>query len=163
MGKNSGMSIPGLILLLLFTVPWSGLTLLVDLHIGWAMIRQIRALGYSTVMGTVTHSSVVEEREGNETHGYDFDIRYEYVVEGSQYNGSRYRYGSDSNGDRTGHYRILASFPVGGQVKVHYNPNDPGDAVLRTGIVAADIVLVMAMLPFNLMMLGLWLTLYDGI
>lgn len=161
--KKNGMSIAGLVMLLLFAIPWSGLTLLFDLSFGRNMMRQIRALGYSTVIGTITHSSVVESDDVEDGRSYRFDIRYRYLVDGSPYTGSRYRYGSDSNGDRSGHYRILASYPVGAQVEVHYSPSDPADAVLRVGAEATDLVPALGMLPFNLVMVGLWLAIYSGI
>jgi hypothetical protein len=157
------MSIPWLILLLLLAVPSSGLTLLFDMFIASAMVRQIRALGYATALGTITHSSVVTDDGDEEGGSYRFDIRYDYRVDDSQYYGTRYRYGADANFDRGGHHRILASYPVGSQVEVYYAPNDPADAVLRAGVDASDLVITLPMLPFNLAMLGLWLGLFSGI
>jgi hypothetical protein len=49
---------------------------------------------------------------------------------------------------------LAASLPTGKAVDVHYNPRDPADAVLKTGIDGMDLFLAMFMTPFNVIMLG---------
>ena len=135
---------------------YSGVTLYFDNVIGRNAYRQIQALGYSKVMGSVTRSEV-------EVHpkSHSLKFHYKYSVAGKEYLGERYRYNQESPfGD--GAHRIVASHPVGSQVEVHYAPADPSDAVLAVGIEGMDLFLAMIMLPFNLGMLGFWIVGSDG-
>src|SRR5437764_2164637 len=52
--------------------------------------------------------------------------------------------------------RVVAEYPAGRQVDVHYAAADPADSVLLTGLEGADLFLPMFMTPFNLIMLGIW-------
>lgn len=141
--------------LLFVAVFWTSITLVFDFFIAGAIFQQVRALTYSTATGTITFSDV-ESNDSSEGTTYRPNIKYTYVVNDQRYEGDRYRYGQVGTGDRSAH-RIVASFPVGSQVDVYYAPNNPGDAVLRAGLEGIDFVLLMFMLPFNLVMLMLWL------
>ena len=70
-------------------------------------------------------------------HKYQADIEYRYSVDGRSYVGNRVSYRwNDKPSSRTsdkGYYeRVLEKYPVGKNVTVHYNPNDPDEAVLET-------------------------------
>ncbi len=57
------------------------------------------------------------------------DIRYEYAVNGKRFKGQRVSIGED-----LGNFRVaetLARYPVGKTVVVHYNPENPAEAVLE--------------------------------
>jgi hypothetical protein len=143
------------VVLLLFCVPWSALTLMCDFSVGKAAIQQIYALTYLTTIGSVTRSEVTVENDGDGP-SYAPRIAYAYSVAGKKYEGSRYRYGQIAGrGDAV--RGIVASLPVGSEVVVHYSPNDPSEAILRSGLEGGDLIQVIFSLPFNLVMLGLWL------
>ena len=57
---------------------------------------------------------------------------YEYVVDGTVYEGSRVRYGGywSPSQARRARYR----YEVGAQMPVHYDPRDPTQAVLEPGV-----------------------------
>lgn len=153
---GQGVSVP-----LFFAVFWTGGTLLFDFFIAWAIFQQVQALTYSTATGTITSSEVDADDSGEGTT-YRPSIKYTYVVNDQRYEGDRYRYGQVGTGDRSAH-RIVASFPVGSQVEVYHAPNDPGDAVLRVGLEGVDYFGLMFMLPFNLVMLMLWLAILGSV
>jgi hypothetical protein len=140
--------------LIFFVLFWSSLTLTCDVIWGWNVIRQIRVLDYATVGGRVIQSEV-EAHQGRST-AYSPKIKYTYQVNGKAYTGDRYRYGQISSNDGSAR-RIVAEYPVGRQIDVHYAAADPSDAVLLTGLEGADLFLPMFMTPFNLVMLALWL------
>ena len=52
--------------------------------------------------------------------------------------------------------QIVAAFPVGKQVSVHYSPGDPADAILAPGIDGFDLSCAMFAVPFNMGMCILW-------
>ena len=159
--KNLGGQVAGVGCLLFFVVFWSAITLTFDFLIAKASIHQIHALGYSTAIGTITSSEVEANDDGDGTT-YRPVIKYFYVAGDQRYEGDRYRYGQMGTGDRSAH-RIVESYPVGRQVEVHYAPHYPADAVLRVGLEGLDLFVMMFMLPFNLIMLGLWLAILGGV
>ena len=143
------------VVLLLFCVPWSAITLMFDFSMGKVAFQQIYALTYPTTLGSVTRSEVAVENDGDGP-SYAPKIAHTYSVAGKKYEGSRYRYGQIAG--RSDAVRgMVASLPVGSDVVVHYAPNDPSDAVLRSGVEGGDLIQAIFSLPFNLVMLGLWL------
>ncbi|MHB9082115.1 MAG: DUF3592 domain-containing protein [Pirellulaceae bacterium] len=159
--KRLGGQVTGVGCVLFIAVFWSGFTLAFDFFIARAIFQQIQALTYSTATGTIT-SSEVEANDDGEGTTYRPIIKYTYVVDDKRYEGDRYRYGQVGTGDRSAH-RIVASYPVGMQVEVYHVPSDPVDAVLRVGLEGVDYFGLMFMLPFNLIMLMLWLAMLGGL
>lgn len=153
-GKVCGRGV-GVSFLLIFGLFCSGMTLAFDGFIAWGAWRQFRALTYSTATGRITHSEV-EESGGEDGPTYRPNLKYKYHVADREYQGSQYRYGQWSSGDRNAQ-RIAIEYPVGREVVVYHNPNNPSDAVLIVGMEGCDLFLAMFILPFNLVMLGTWI------
>ena len=59
------------------------------------------------------------------------EVTYEYRVGGRTYRGKRIRFGGPLHTDRETAEAWLQSYPVGGQVRVYYNPKRPQEAVLQ--------------------------------
>jgi len=147
----------GVSFLLIFGLFWSGMTLAFDGFIAWGAWRQLSALAYPTVMGRITHSEVEEDPgRGEDGPTYRPNLKYTYHVADREYQGNKYRYGQWSSGDQTAQ-RIVAEHPVGTEVVVYHNPNNPSDAILRVGLEGCDLFAAMFMLPFNLVMFGIWI------
>jgi len=119
-------------------------------------IRQVQAEGYPTTLGSITHSEVTVHH-GDDSTTYGVDVKYDYEVDGRAYEGTRYRYGQWKSSDNSAK-KIVDSLPVGTEVDVFYNPTDPGDSVLRAGIEGSDLFLTLFLTPFNLVMVGGWVT-----
>jgi len=134
---------------------WSAITLTCDGLVGWAAARQTQATGFPTTSGRITQSSVESHRGGKGGTSYNAKIKYAYQVAGKNYVGDRYRFGQVSSSDGNAR-RIVDSLPVGRTVDVFYSPNDPSIAVLKTGLEGMDLFLAMLLMPFNLIMLGIW-------
>ena len=56
-------------------------------------------------------------------------IQYSYQVGGQAYQSNKYAPGPEIGG--TGAHKIVARYPVGAQVMVFYNPQNPAEAVLE--------------------------------
>jgi hypothetical protein len=148
--KGLGGSI-GLGLFVLIGLP---VTLAADAFLGWNAYWQVRAQGFATTAGIVTHSEV-ESHQGDHGPVFSADLKYKYHAAGKQYSGDRYRYGQGSSNDDNAR-RIVADHPVGKQVAVYYHPGNPADALLRPGLDGSDLFLAMFLLPFNLVLLAVW-------
>ncbi len=95
---------------------------------------------WTPVTGVITHSSVnYAWRQDSPTHGrmeYVLDIRYRYQAGGKSFEGNRYRYGygdSETSSSRWGLENTRLKYPVGQEVTVYFNPDNPGEAVLLRG------------------------------
>jgi len=151
--KNSGrrpISLGCGVVLGLFALIMLGTILVFDGYLGWTACRQIRAQNYPTAAGVVTHSEV--EGHGGRHGNYSPNVQYKYAVAGKTYSSNRYRFGDVYAVEGKAH-QIVAEYPVGKQVPVYYNPDNPADALLQPGVDGGDLFLATFLLPFNLVML----------
>ena len=137
-----------------FVLIWSAGTLLFDGIVCTAAVRQIAASSYSRAPGTILESKV-SRHSGRKGSIYSAGISYRYSVAGVERTSKRWRYGAWSTSSGWAKSEA-ARFPVGSGVDVHYNPRDPADAVLVTGLQGQDGVLMLFLAPFNAMMVGGW-------
>ncbi len=155
--------------LLFFGLIWTVCVLGFDGVTLWGAIRQIRATGFPKTSGLVTKSSFQSHHDtipdangaASESVTYSPAIEYSYSVAGKQYRGRRYRFGGVSGGQRNAR-QIIGAFPVGKNVDVFYSPGDPAMAVLKTGLEGTDLFMAMFLLPFNMVMLGIWYAIAQG-
>jgi len=147
-----------------FLLLFVALPLTLDLFAARNAWRQIRARGYASATGWVTHSKV----ESGHILGITFrpDIEYKYSVAGKEYQGNRYRYGQWFSGCGWAS-RIVASRPIGSRVDVYYAPDDPSDAVLTVGLDGLDLFIAMLLFPFNILilivLLALWVKMWRAV
>lgn len=140
---------------IIFGLFWTAIVGAFDVMIGLNSYRALRAEGFATTMGSITHSQVAQHA-GDDGPTYGVDIRYEYSIDGRKLSGDTYRYTAGSSSDSDWAYEAVRQHEVGAQVLVHYDPDDPTDSVLRPGVDAGDLFLMLFMTPFNLVMGGLW-------
>jgi hypothetical protein len=104
--------------------------ILLAFAIKWFEAR--RAATWASVAGRITRSRRAESELRGIGDPYSvrpIDIEFEYVVDGVQYAGGRVSLAeriAESNVDA-----LLARYPVGARVTVHYDPKDPADSVLE--------------------------------
>jgi hypothetical protein len=73
--------------------------------------------------------ATIEQRHGSEGYTPYPVVLYTYQVEGQTYQGQRIYFGGEVGGSAmTG---VIKKYPVGAQVPVYYNPQNPADAVLE--------------------------------
>ena len=133
-------------------IGWGGGTLAADGFLIAGIGRQLRAVGFPTTFGTVTHSSVKISSDSEGT-SYHPEIRYEYALDGARFIGDRYRYTFSTSGKKSAE-QAVAVHPVGRTVTVYYNPADPSDSVLQPGMEGGDLLVGLFLLPFNLVAVG---------
>lgn len=75
-----------------------------------------------------------EEYDGNYYTRIEGYIRYQYTAEGKSYTGASINAISSPNYP----YDLVINYPEGKEVTVHYNPNDPNQAVLEPGLVCSS-------------------------
>ena len=85
---------------------------------------------WPSTMGTVS-TSYLERRYSSDSGSTNYPVvHYSYRVGGQAYQGMKIAPGPDVGG--TGAGKVVDRYPVGAQVMVFYNPQNPSDAVLET-------------------------------
>ncbi len=126
------------ILGLLF-LPVGALCLLIglgSLGFGWVSYQADQAAKqWPVVEGQITEASVRESTSrdsgGYEKHHFTPEVVYEFQVEGESYTSNRLTPSfQTSYSDATEAQAVLATYPKGLRVEVHYDPQDPNQAAL---------------------------------
>jgi hypothetical protein len=151
----SPKSFVGGLILAIFGLAWSGFVLTFDAFEFGGLYHQLAALRYATAPGRVISSEVKVGKANRKRKVYSPNISYSYEVDGKVFHGNRYRYGQMASNDNSA-ARTVAEFPAGAAVTVYYRPDDPTDSLLRPGATGTDLFVLLFMLPFNLVMLGIW-------
>jgi hypothetical protein len=135
--------------LLLLSI-WTGFLVTGDYVVLETSARQILAVRFATTEAEIMRSQLGQgavRRRG-------LDINYSYTVNGRDYTGVRYRY-DDRNG-AFDYNAVTCAFPVGSEQTVHYNPANPADAVLSTGLSGCDLLLALFAIPLNILTFMVW-------
>ena len=88
--------------------------------------------GWSSTIGKITKSSIHREAsfESSNTLYYS-DVKYVYDFLGTEYTGNRIAFGGSTGySNRKKSEETLAKYPVGREIPVFYDPNNPKDSVL---------------------------------
>lgn len=117
------------------------------LNYGAYIFHQERAAFFPTVTGAITRSEVTTSRGSKGAITYGTDIQYDYEVDGTQYHGSRLRYGLAITDVSMAQAAVLAH-PVGSETTVYYRAGNPGDSLLSPGVEGRDLLLAFFILPF---------------
>ena len=100
-------------------------------------------------LGTINASYAERQlRRESETHNsrikYVARIRYAYTVNGRKYNNDEVGFGKSEYTSRRKSKieKYLEQFPVGKSVRVFYNPENPGQAVLSQGVTGGALLVL---------------------
>ena len=74
-----------------------------------------------------------EDRSKKST-SYQAAVTYGYTVEGVEHVGNRIVIGAVSSNKLARAEELVGRYPEGGEVQVHYDPEDPGSSVLEPGV-----------------------------
>ena len=140
---------------IVFALFWTVIVGIFDVVIGLNLYRAVRAQGFVTTTATVTHSEIATHSD-SDGRTYGVDIRYDYRVQGQKYSGDNYRYMSGASSDSDWANDAVREYAVGAIVPVYYDENNPTESVLKPGVGAGDLFMLMFMTPFNLVMGGMW-------
>jgi len=95
--------------------------------------RGEKSLAWPTTSGRIVQSRIeVREHRTQPTDYVDF-IEYEYSANGQTYRGRSVDLRIRNVNDRAAMQAFIASYPEGRQVPVHYDPQNPDDALLVAG------------------------------
>ncbi len=117
--------------------------------------RQTRAESFPTTSGQIT-ASEVESHSDSDGTTYGAAITFTYTVNNNLYSSDTWRFGAWSSSDDDHAREVVGRYPVGQEVTVYYDPDDPESAVLEVGVQPMDMFLLLFLTPFNLIMLWLW-------
>ena len=136
---------------LVFVLFWTAFMLFLDAKLGPGFIRAVRSADFPTAPGTVTKSEIAWTKRRKPR----LVLEYIYTVNGQEFVGTHYHVEPQLVGNP---YWLAAhdAHPVGSAATVYFDPDDPGRAVLRPGFRADSLLLMLALTPFNLIMIGLW-------
>lgn len=112
-----------------------------------------QAASWQAVMGTVTYSGI-EWRRGSKGQSVAYPlVHYTYQVMGQLYQGNKIAPGMEVGG--TGARKVVERYPVGAQVMVYYDPNQPSDAVLERQMPGYVTLLFVIMVLVDLFLCGM--------
>ena len=108
---------------------------------GHQVIQAVRSSSWPTVEGMVTESTVVQST-GKRNRKTDVpQITYRYSVDGIEYVGTRFYFGSQypeswTTGAKwtTDTKEYIARYPPGTLLRVHYDPEDAATSVIEAGL-----------------------------
>jgi hypothetical protein len=121
--NNQFLMITGIIVFVLFLLNAIFLTIIFLIRRRMATVSQ-----WSSTMGTVVMSRV-EQRSTSEGYSDYPVVHYSYQVSGQPYQGLKLAPGPEVGGSGAG--KVVSKYPVGAQVMVFYNPQNPSEAVLE--------------------------------
>ena len=104
-----------------------------------SMLKSIRASGWTQTTGFVIGSHVEEDpdpdpgMDGGGSPSFRAIVRYRYKVQGRKYESSRIAFGWQLD-DFMSASGLQTKFPKRSKVNVFYDPNNPEEAVLLTGL-----------------------------
>ena len=110
---------------------------LVAYQMGSPLIEQAKAsINWPTASGLVLESKVVRRRSNNSGRStYSSKVSYQYQIEGKTFESKTVWFGGNiSTSDRSMSHKIVKKYPANKKIVVHYNPEDPGIAVLEPGV-----------------------------
>jgi hypothetical protein len=95
--------------------------------------------GWPTAGGKVTASSVATHRsydshDHREHITYGADVRYTFEVAGAAHTGKDVTLADMSTSSRSSADETVGRYPVGREVQVHYDPDDPDHCCLEPGL-----------------------------
>lgn len=102
------------------------------------LVRQFQTQSFPFTRGRVLSVHLATHIGSKRGESYQAVFLYTYDVNGQKYEAGRYRYDDYP----AGYYSVNAvinAHPAGSAIDVYYNPANPADAVLSTGVVARDV------------------------
>ncbi|HEX3071102.1 MAG TPA: DUF3592 domain-containing protein [Thermoanaerobaculia bacterium] len=101
---------------------------------GWFALSAVWSREWPQAEGTIVVSDLQRSRdEGG--YMYRSEVTYVYTVAGHEHAGSRARFGDSlALSWSAPAVRVVQQYKVGSRVLVRYNPRDPDESVLETGM-----------------------------
>lgn len=149
-----------ILIILFFGLNFSVVGGLVAFLLGKPILDNAKAsTTWPTVPGVIEHSEVVSKRDSDGDSSYSAEVVYQYVVNDEQYTDDTVGFGADnmSHSSRGPAHAIINQYPVGQEVEVAYEPDNPANAVLEPGVTWKSYVpygIGLMLLGIGVLMLG---------
>jgi hypothetical protein len=137
-------------IVLALLVFWTALIGAADYFMFRATVRQCLSKNFDSTRCEILLSEVTSR---SLLHS-GITIEYGYTVRGRDYRGARYRYDDEYSGGTSG--EVVRKFPKWSARVVYYNPGNPADSVLATGVEGGDLMVILFSVPVNVAVLMLW-------
>ena len=112
------------------------------------LIRGRRSRNWPTVPGVMMDSHVNSYYDDEGDRMYGVAIMYRYEVDGLEFTSNKRTFGEFNSNNQGRAERIVAQYLPGSNVQVHYDPDDPANAVLEPGTNATSILFLLLPLIF---------------
>jgi hypothetical protein len=136
---------------LVLLIFWTAVIGAADYFVFGTTLRQYRANHFDTAKCQIVLSEVTPKPLFHS----GVTIEYAYTVNGKEYRGSRYRYDDEYSGssgaDVVREYRKWTEHPV------YYDPRNPANSVLVTGVEGGDLMMILFSIPVNVVLIMLWI------
>jgi hypothetical protein len=110
---------------------------------GWTIVQDARASSsWPTAAGAVISSEVSHSTDAEGGDSYSPEVDYQYQVDGQNIINDQIKFGENSYDSRRRAEEIAANYPVGRQVTVYYDPEQPDKAVLEPGVSAGSYIVL---------------------
>lgn len=124
----------------IFWIGFSSIFVFVGLGIALYGFMQIQAAqaskSWPMTTGTVVYSEMGRHRNRESGTSYSAEVEYEYRVDGELLSNNRIQFGNWNHNKASSARKVLNRYKKGTEVTVHYNPEDPYEAVLEPGVQA---------------------------
>ncbi|MEM9942641.1 MAG: DUF3592 domain-containing protein [Planctomycetota bacterium] len=145
--------------LIVWILFWTLIVGFFDVITGRNMWNQIGTRSFESVPGIILSSEVESHYDSDSGTNYRPKIKYEYVVNNQKLVNDSIRYGETSSNDSYAK-EFIDQHPVGSETTVFFDPQNPSDSVLETGIQGSDLFLLVFLTPFNIIMVGGWILVF---
>jgi len=132
-------------------VCWTAVIAAADYFVLGTTVRQYLAKNFSATQCEIVLSEVTPH-EGLLHSG--LTVEYAYTIHGKDYRGSRYRY-DDAYSSIPG-ADVARKLQKWTEHTAYYDPNNPADSVLATGVGGSDLMLILFSIPVNVAVIMLW-------
>ena len=103
----------------------------------WELVQALSSSRWSQTEGLVLVSDLQRTRDGDGGYMYRPEVSYSYQAGGADFVGTRPKFGARISLSWSGPAaRTTRKYPVGSRVTVWYDPADPQESVLETGVTA---------------------------
>lgn len=127
----------GVIVIWFFTIIWCSASFFATVIIGSDIIADIGTGDWEPVDGVVKSSGVSTSTDGEGGTTYCLYVSYQYTVDGKTYDGDRVSYSAE-NSCNSWSKNADDDYPEGKGITVYYDPDNPRESVLESGLSGVD-------------------------